>query len=130
MNIQNTFTKTPQSISKVLSPVLLKRSIALVSVLLISQFAYASTSIKAEVNGMVCAFCAKGIEKKLKALPEGQATLVDLKSRTVVLELKEGQTVPLERFKKIIQEAGYQVSNVALVNQNVAEIKQQIESGK
>lgn len=31
--------------------------------------ALATTSIKATVNGMVCAFCAQGIEKRLSKIP-------------------------------------------------------------
>jgi len=102
---------------------------AILVVLFISTPALAASSIKAEVNGMVCAFCAKGIEKKLKALPEGADTFVDLKSRVVALELKDGQDVPLEKFTKIIQDAGYSVSKVGKVEQSVAEIKAELERG-
>ena len=36
----------------------------LVASTLLSQAAFATQTIKANVNGMVCAFCAQGIEKK------------------------------------------------------------------
>ena len=88
-----------------------------------SHIAIAATSIKAEVNGMVCAFCAKGIEKKLNTIPEGKFAFVDLKNRVVVLELKEGQEVPLEKFTQLIQDAGYTVSKVEKVPQSAAAIK-------
>lgn len=103
------------------------KKLLFISMLFVAFSAQAVTSIKAEVNGMVCAFCAKGIEKKLKAVPEGQATLVDLKSRIVVLELKDKLHVPLERFKQIIQEAGYDVKSAELVEQSAAEIQTQIQ---
>ena len=57
----------------------MKKLIALFITALFSANAWAVSSIKAEVNGMVCAFCAKGIEKKLKALPQAQSVFVDLK---------------------------------------------------
>lgn len=85
--------------------------------------AFAVTTIKAEVNGMVCAFCAKGIEKKLNALPQKQAAFVDLKSRVVALQLKEGQDVSNEAFSKVIEDAGYSVSKLERVNQTVAVIQ-------
>jgi copper chaperone CopZ len=97
---------------------------------LMSQSLYAATTIKAEVNGMVCAFCAKGIEKKLNALPQGQAAFVDLKSRLVLLELKDNQTVTEEAFKKIIQDAGYSVSHYGLENKSIAEIKATLVKAK
>lgn len=88
-----------------------------------SQIAIAATSIKAEVNGMVCAFCAKGIEKKLNAMPEGKGAFVDLKNRVVVMELKDGQEVTLEKFTQVIKDAGYTVSKIEKVPQSAEAIK-------
>ncbi|MEQ1598062.1 MAG: heavy metal-associated domain-containing protein [Methylotenera sp.] len=107
----------------------MKVLLAILVSFLVSMPAFAVTSIKAEVNGMVCAFCAKGIEKKLKALPEGQGTYVDLKSRVVVLELKDGLDVSLEKFTKIIKDAGYSVRKVGKVEQSAAEIKEEVAKG-
>lgn len=92
----------------------------------VSHQAFATNTIKAEVNGMVCAFCAKGIEKKLKSLPETQSTFVDLSHRIVVLELKEGQHVTDSAFSQVIQDAGYSVSNIEHSDQTAAAIKQQL----
>ena len=88
--------------------------------------AFAVTTIKAEVNGMVCAFCAKGIEKKLNALQQKQAAFVDLKSRVVALQLKEGQDVSNEAFSKVIEDAGYSVAKLERVSQTVEAIKADI----
>lgn len=88
-----------------------------------SQIAIAVTSIKAEVNGMVCAFCAKGIEKKLNTMPEGKGAFVDLKNRVVVKELKDGQEVTLEKFTQVIKDAGYTVSKIEKVPQSAEAIK-------
>lgn len=94
----------------------------------VSQTAWAVTTIKAEVNGMVCAFCAKGIEKKLNALPQKQAAYVDLQSRIVALQLKDGQEVSDERFKQIIQDAGYSVGKLERVSDSVEDIKQRLNN--
>lgn len=104
----------------------MKKLIVLFVTLLVSNTAFAVTSIRAEVNGMVCAFCAKGIEKKLNAMPEGQETFVDLKKRIVVLELKDQQEVSLDKFTQVITEAGYSVSKLEKVEQSVAEIKAEL----
>jgi copper chaperone CopZ len=101
----------------------MKKFIALFIAMLFSANAWAASSIKAEVNGMVCAFCAKGIEKKLKSLPQAQSVFVDLKQHIVVLELKDGQTVPLDEFKQVIKDAGYDVTKAELVAQSAAEIR-------
>lgn len=103
----------------------MKKIVFLFIASLFSVNAYAA-SIKADVNGMVCAFCAKGIEKKLKALPQAQEVFVDLKKHIVVLELKENQDVPLEDFKAIIKDAGYEVSTAEVVEKSIAEIKAEV----
>ena len=101
----------------------MKKLLATLMLSAMAPAALAVTTIKAEVNGMVCAFCAKGIEKKLNALPQKQAAFVDLKSRVVALQLKEGQDVSNEAFSKVIEDAGYSVSKLERVNQTVAVIQ-------
>ena len=103
----------------------MKKFIALFIATLFSANAWAASSIKAEVNGMVCAFCAKGIEKKLKALPQAQSVFVDLKQHIVVLELKDGENVPLDDFSQIIKDAGYDVTKAEVVAQGVDDIRAQ-----
>lgn len=102
------------------------KKIALLFIALTFSATSYAASIKAEVNGMVCAFCAKGIEKKLKALPQSQAVFVDLKKHIVVLELKENQEVPLDEFKAIIKDAGYDVSTAEVLDKTAAEIKAEV----
>ncbi len=85
--------------------------------------AFAATSIHAEVKGMVCAFCAKGINKKLHELDSTQDVWVDLKSRMVVLELKDQKTMSLEAFTKLIKDAGYDVASVEYINKTLVEIR-------
>jgi cation transport ATPase len=85
--------------------------------------AQAGQSIKAEVNGMVCAFCAQGIEKKMKAQASTKDVYVDLKKKVVAVELKDGQTMALDKFKAEIKDAGYDVVKAELVPESVAQIK-------
>ncbi len=84
---------------------------------------FAATTIKATVNGMVCAFCAQGIEKRLSKLPATQAVYVDLKRKIVAVEVKEGQTLDTKVISAEIVEAGYDVTRLETVEQSVAEIK-------
>lgn len=106
----------------------MKNTLIILFYVFTSPVVFAASSIKAEVNGMVCAFCAKGIEKKLNAMPEGQGAFVDLKQRIVVLELKPQQDVSLDAFSQVIQEAGYAVNKVEKVEQSIDEIKAAIHA--
>jgi cation transport ATPase len=64
---------------------------------------------KITVNGMVCAFCAQGIEKTLSAMPETQAVYVNLKQRVVLVEPKSGQKLDVAKLRAGITDAGYDV---------------------
>ncbi len=83
----------------------------------------AATSIKATVHGMVCAFCAQGIEKRLSKLAATQAVFVDLKQKVVAVEAKEGQTLDAKTINDEITDAGYAVVKLETVALSVAEIK-------
>ena len=86
--------------------------------------AYAATqTIKAQVNGMVCAFCAQGIEKKLRAMPQTKDVYVDLKNKIVAVEIKEGQSMTPETVADLVKDAGYDVTRIETVNHTAQEIK-------
>lgn len=66
-----------------------------------------SNEIKVKVNGMVCAFCAQGIEKKFKAQKEVESVQVSLENKFVKLKFKNGQRLSNEKIAIILKEAGY-----------------------
>ena len=68
---------------------------------------FAATSVKATVNGMVCAFCAQGIEKRISKMSATKAVFVDLKKKTVAVEAKDGQTLDEKAITAEITDAGY-----------------------
>jgi cation transport ATPase len=103
--------------------------VLLVSTVLFSQWTMAATqTIQAKVNGMVCAFCAQGIEKKMRGLSQTKDVYVNLKQRIVAVELKEGQTLPESTVKDLIKDAGYDVTAIEITDHPVAHIKAEIES--
>jgi copper chaperone CopZ len=95
-----------------------------------ASFASATTSVKASVNGMVCAFCAQGIEKRLSKLPATKSVYVDLKQKIVAVEAREGQTLDAKTITAEIVDAGYDVTKLETVEQSVAEIKAGMKARK
>ena len=85
--------------------------------------AFAATSLKATVNGMVCAFCAQGIEKSLSKMDATQAVFVDLKGKVVLVEAKPGKSLDEKAISAAIVDAGYDVVKIEPSSQSVAEIK-------
>lgn len=99
------------------------------SITLFSNSALAATqTLKATVNGMVCAFCAQGIEKKIRALSQTQDVYVNLKQRIVAVELKAGQALSNDTLKDLIKDAGYDVTAIELSEHPVAHIKAELEA--
>ncbi len=68
--------------------------------------------IKASVNGMVCSFCATGIEKTFKAQPSVSDVKVDLETKLVTINTKLDQKLDDVTVKKLIGDAGYSVTNI------------------
>ncbi|MES3013273.1 MAG: heavy metal-associated domain-containing protein [Pseudomonadota bacterium] len=91
---------------------------------------FAATSVKATVNGMVCAFCAQGIEKRLSKLPATKAVYVDLKQKVVAVEARDGQTLDAKTVTAEITDAGYDVTKLETVEQSVAEIRAGMKAKK
>lgn len=80
-------------------------------------------TIKVEVNGMVCAFCAQGIEKKMRSLTQTQDVYVDLRNKVVAVQLKDGQTLAHDIVKDAIKDAGYDVTKIETVGETAQQIK-------
>ncbi|PIR20985.1 MAG: hypothetical protein COV45_03730 [Deltaproteobacteria bacterium CG11_big_fil_rev_8_21_14_0_20_47_16] len=82
-----------------------------VAFLIISASAFAA-QIKVDVNGMVCSFCAQGIEKKFKSDPAVEKVDVDLTKKTVLLTTRDGKTLSEADIRKRITDAGFKVEKV------------------
>jgi copper chaperone CopZ len=92
---------------------------------------YAQEVAKVSVNGMVCAFCAQGIEKTIGKMPETQAVYVNLDKKLVAVEPKQGQKLNLDKIKAGIIDAGYDVTKTELVaGTSVAAIKAELKAKK
>lgn len=63
--------------------------------------------IVVKVKGMVCAFCAQGIEKKFNEKSEVKSTKVDLDRMEVLITLHEGKKLDEATIRKVITDAGF-----------------------
>jgi cation transport ATPase len=123
-----TMSSTPRSTS----PRRPARALALAVALLLPAAVLAQTasSLKLQVNGMVCAFCAQGIEKRLKALPEAGPIFIDLRNKVVAVESRAGQPLNAERVASEVRQAGYDVVNSETVPRTVAQIRAEVRAAR
>jgi cation transport ATPase len=91
---------------------------------------WAAETTKFTANGMVCAFCARGIERRLTALPATQALYVDLEQKIVAVESKPGQSLDVARVIAEITDAGYSISKTETVSQSVEQIRAETKKAK
>ena len=99
------------------------------ALLSLSMFASAET-IQVEVNGLVCAFCAQGIEKTLRAFPATDEIFVSLEHRLVAIGLKDGQSIDETSLKKAIADAGYTAVEITYAGTPLAELKANVHKAE
>ena len=69
-------------------------------------------TIEMRVDGLVCAFCAQGISKKLGKLDATQEVLVNLEKGMVAVALKPGQMLSDATLREVLTDAGYTVQGI------------------
>ena len=69
-------------------------------------------TITTNVNGMVCAFCATGIEKTFRKQPEVATVKVDLPRKRVVITTKPGKTLSDAKIKEVVTYSGYSMGKI------------------
>ena len=102
--------------------------VAACAVLPAAAAAQAANSIKVTVNGMVCAFCAQGIEKRVGKMDATKAVFVDLKRRTVVVEAREGQQLDGKAITAEIIDSGYDVVKLEPIQKSVEAFKAELKA--
>lgn len=99
------------------------KKIILAAVSLTIAFAANATTIEMKVYGMVCGFCAQGIEKILKKNPATQDVVVDLEKKLVVVTTREGKDISDAELTKAIGDAGYDVKQIARTERSLDDIR-------
>jgi copper chaperone CopZ len=106
----------------------MKRIQVLLAATLLSVAASSTAAtIEMTVNGLVCAFCAQGIEKKLKKFPATAEVVVNLEHRLVAVSLKVGQDIPDADLRKALTDAGYTVKSIARSETPIAEVRERLK---
>jgi copper chaperone CopZ len=99
------------------------------ALVLIAATAQAST-IEMTVNGLVCAFCAQGIEKTLRKNAATDDVVVSLEHRLVAIATKTNTDIPDATLRKALKDAGYDVTAIARTDRSLAAIREQMQEAK
>ena len=103
-----------------------RNAIAALVLLAVGTVAMAET-IEMKVNGLVCAFCAQGIEKTLRKNPVVTDVVVSLEDRLVAVEVAPGKDIPDQELRTALTDSGYDVKEIFRTQTPVADIRARLK---
>ena len=98
----------------------------IVLLLALPVWAQGARTVEMQVDGLVCAFCAQGINKKLRALPQTADVLVSLEHHLVALTLKPETELSDETLRAALTESGYTVRSIQRSETSLDALRAQI----
>jgi copper chaperone CopZ len=100
---------------------------ALLTLLLTFASLARATTIEMTVNGLVCGFCAQGIEKTLRKNPSTADVVVSLENRLVAVVTKPGTDISDEALRKALTNAGYDVKAISRTERSIDAVREQLK---
>jgi copper chaperone CopZ len=100
------------------------------AVLLTLAPAVNATTIEATVYGLVCGFCAQGIEKTLRKDAATAEVLVSLEHRLVAIATKPGTDITDDTLRKALKDAGYDVRGIVRTERSIEDIRAELGISK
>jgi copper chaperone CopZ len=97
-----------------------------IALLALASNASADT-IEMTVNGLVCGFCAQGIEKTLRKNAATEDVLVSLEHRLVAIATKPGTDIADETLRKALTDSGYDVIAISRTERTLPAIRAQLK---
>ena len=68
--------------------------------------------LKISVNGLVCDFCARSIEKLFGKKESVDSINVNLEKMLITINLKKGKKLNNETIRQVIKDSGYDVTEI------------------
>jgi copper chaperone CopZ len=87
----------------------------------------AADTIEMKVYGLVCAFCAQGIEKTLRKNPATEDVVVSLEHQLVAISTHPGQDIADGDLTKALTDAGYDVKGISRTQRPMAEVRAELK---
>ena len=100
----------------------MKRAL-LFSILALTSAIASADTVEMKVYGLVCAFCAQGIEKTLRKNPATEDVVVSLEHQLVAIATRAGQDIPDADLTKALTDAGYDVKGISRTQRPMAEVR-------
>ena len=106
----------------------MNKSIYLASTLMLMSLGANAGTIEMKVYGLVCGFCAQGIEKTLRKNPATQDVVVSLEHKLVAIATTDGSDIPDGDLIQALTDAGYDVKGIERTQRTMVEIRQSLKA--
>lgn len=80
-------------------------------------------TIRMEVAGLVCGFCAQGIDQQMREFEATRDVYVNLEHGLVAVELNPGADIADEVLDKALTDAGYTLTKITRIERPLAEVR-------
>jgi copper chaperone CopZ len=105
----------------------MRKQACLAALLMSATCAHAAT-IEMKVFGLVCGFCAQGIEKALRKIPATADVVVSLENQLVAVGTRDGTDIEDAALTKALTDAGYDVKAITRTERSIAEIRESLKA--
>lgn len=68
--------------------------------------------VNVKVNGLVCDFCARSVEKIFNARDEVAGIKVNLDAGQIDIDMKSGKSIDDKTLNKLIKDSGFDITNI------------------
>jgi mercuric ion binding protein len=102
----------------------------LFSILVITSGVACADTIEMKVYGLVCAFCAQGIEKTLRKNPATEDVVVSLEHQLVAISTHPGQDIADADLTRALTDAGYDVKGISRTQRSIADVRAELKQGR
>jgi copper chaperone CopZ len=89
-----------------------------------------AATIEMTVNGLVCGFCAQGIEKTLRKDAATADVVVSLENRLVAIATKPGTDISDDTLRTALKNAGDDVKAISRTERSIDAIREQLSKKK
>ena len=88
----------------------------------------AARTIELHVDGLVCAFCAQGISKKLSKIDATREVFVSLESGLVAVALEPGGDIADDVLRAHLTDAGYAVTRIERKDESLDDVRARLKA--
>jgi copper chaperone CopZ len=87
-----------------------------------------AATIEMTVNGLVCGFCAQGIEKTFRKNPATADVFVSLENRLVAIVTRERTDIPDAELREALKNAGYDVKAIERTDNSIDALRSKLKA--